>query len=87
MDAGKKNLVEAYERNIKAGAKVLPFDEHTAQAFAEIRTDRSIKAPDAILLACASVADTDLFITNDIQLTRKNIHGIQIIQSLQQAVL
>jgi len=66
---------------------VLPFDERVALKFAEIRQDRSIRAPDAIQLACASAAGTDLFITNDDRLSRKNIRGIQFIQSLDKATL
>lgn len=86
-EVGNEDLVELYEMNIRSGATVLPFDERTARVFAEIRTDRTIRAPDAIQLACASIADTDLFITNDIRLSRKNIHGIRFIQSLEQADL
>ena len=52
---------------------------------AEIRRDRSIRAPDTIQLACASAAGTDLFITNDDRLSKKNIRGIQFIQSLEKA--
>ena len=54
-----------YEQAIGAGATVLAFDLHAAPRFAEIRRDRSIRAPDAIQLACASAAGTDLFVTND----------------------
>ena len=47
----------------------------------------SIRAPDAIQLACASATGTDLFITNDERLSRKNIQGIHFIQSLEKAML
>lgn len=80
-------LAQIYELGISTAATVLPFDSHAALKFAEIRQDRSIKAPDAIQLACASVARADLFITNDNRLSKKNIRGIQFIQSLENAVL
>ena len=76
-----------YEQAIGAGATVLVFDLHAAPRFAEIRRDRSIRAPDAIQLACASVAGTDLFVTNDGRLSRKNIQGIHFIQSLEKVML
>ncbi|MXZ48234.1 MAG: PIN domain-containing protein [Candidatus Dadabacteria bacterium] len=84
---GNDKLAQFYELAISAAATVLPFDSPAALKFAEIRQDRSIQAPDAIQLACASVARADLFITNDNRLTKKNIHGIQFIQSLENAVL
>ena len=75
------------ELAISAAATVLPFDSHAALKFAAIRQDRSIQAPDAIQLACVAIAQADLFITNDNCLSRKNIRGIQFIQSLENAVL
>ena len=86
-EMGDEKLAQVYELAISAAATVLPFDSHAALRFAEIRQDRSIKAPDAIQLACASVARADLFITNDSRLSKKNIRGIQFIQSLENAVI
>ena len=76
-----------YEQAIGAGATVLPFDLRAAPRFAEVRRDRSIRAPDAIQLACASAAGTDLFITNEEWLSRKNIRGIHFIQSHEKVML
>jgi predicted nucleic acid-binding protein len=87
MEAGDQELRQRYESVITAGAVVLPFDARAAPRFAEIRRDRSIRAPDAIQLACASVAEVDLFITNDDRLSRKNVRGIQFIQRLDGAML
>ena len=87
MEKGDEELMRRYEQAISAGATVLPFDFRAAPKFAEIRRDRSIRAPDAIQLACASAAGADLFITNDDRLSRKNISGIQFIQSLEKATL
>ena len=84
---GNIKLAQFYELAISAATTVLPFDSPAAVKFAEIRQDSSIKPPDAIQLACASVARADLFITNDNRLSRKNIHGIQFIQSLEKAIL
>ena len=87
MEIGDEDLMRRYEQAIGAGATVLVFDLHAAPRFAEIRRDRSIRAPDAIQLACASVAGTDLFVTNDGRLSRKNIQGIHFIQSLEKVML
>ena len=87
MEKGDEELMRRYEQAISAGATVLPFDSRAAPTFAKIRRDRSIRAPDAIQLACASAAGADLFITNDDRLSRKNIPDIQFIQSLEKATL
>ncbi len=85
MEAGNETLMRRYEHAIGAGATVLPFDESAARSFADIRRDRSIRAPDAIQLACAAASNVDLFITNDDRLSRKHVRGIQFIQSLDKA--
>ena len=64
-----------------------PFDHAAAAAFAGIRRDRSIAPPDAIQLACASVAGVDMFITNDHRLSRQVVPGIHFIQSFANAAL
>ncbi len=87
MEAGDRELRQRYENVITAGAVVLPFDARAAPRFAEIRRDRSIRAPDAIQLACASAAGVDLFITNDDRLSRKRVRGIHFIQPLDNAML
>ena len=87
MEAGDQELRQRYENIITAGAVVLPFDARAAPRFAEIRRDRSIRAPDAIQLACASTAGVDLFITNDDRLSRKRVRGIHFIQPLDNAML
>ena len=84
---GDEDLARRYELVIEETATVLPFDLRAAPHFAEIRRDRSIRAPDAIQLACAAAAGTDLFITNDRRLRRKQVRGIEFIQSLEDAAL
>ena len=86
VETRNADLMQSYEQMIVLGATVVPFDLHAAPKFAEIQQDRSIKTPDAIQLACASAANTDLFITNDDRLSKK-IPGIQFIRSLEKAML
>ena len=74
----------SYEEAIKKAAVLLPFDAHAAWRYAEIRRDRSIKAPDVVQLACAAAASVDLFVTNDRRLQGKQVDGIQFIVALEQ---
>ncbi|MCY4012385.1 MAG: type II toxin-antitoxin system VapC family toxin [Gammaproteobacteria bacterium] len=87
VEAGDEELARRYEHAITAAATVLQFDRSAAVAFAGIRRDRSIAPPDAIQLACASVAGVDMFITSDQRLSRKVVPGIHFIQSLANAAL
>lgn len=77
----------AHERAVRQTAEVLPFDDRAALAYARIRQDRSIKAPDAVQLACAAAGEVDLFITNDDRLSRKVVPGVKFIVSLERAHL
>jgi len=87
VEVGDETLARRYEQSITAAATVLPFDRAAAAAFAGIRRDRSIAPPDAIQLACASVAGVDMFLTNDLRLSRQVVPGIHFIQSFANASL
>jgi len=83
----RSDLSRQYEKAITQTSVLIPFDLEAARVFADIRTDRAIKPPDAIQLACASVAKSDMFITNDDRLSRKKIPGIHFIVPLERAFL
>ena len=87
MEHGQDELARKYEQTITATSQVLPFDMQAARIYARLRCDRSIRAPDAIQLACAAAAGVDLFITNDAHLQAKHVEGIQFIVSLERAPL
>ncbi|HEV2349209.1 MAG TPA: PIN domain-containing protein [Terriglobia bacterium] len=82
VEAGDNELIEKYESAITAAAVMLPFDVRAARIYAKLRGDRSLRAPDAIQLACAAAAGVDLFITNDARLHARHVDGIQFIVSL-----
>ncbi len=63
-------------------SEVVPFTVETADQYARIRGGSNIASPDAIHLACAASANTDLFLTNDKNLVGRVILGIQFIASL-----
>jgi uncharacterized protein len=79
LERGDALLGRRYEETILKSALVLPFDVEAARAYATIRLDRSVRAPDAIQLACAASARVDLFVTNDQRLQGKYVPGIQFI--------
>jgi uncharacterized protein len=73
-----------YEDVVGKAAIILPFDLKAARRYATIRSNTSIKGPDAIQLSCAGEAGVDLFVTNDRRLQGKQIDGIQFIVALDQ---
>ena len=75
-------LCRKYEHAISTAATMIPFDVTAAKVYARLRSERSLRAPDAIQLACASNANVDLFITNDERLQGKHVDGIQFIVAL-----
>ena len=62
--------------------RVLPFTESAAYHYAHIRARLRVSPADAIHLACAAEAGTDVFITNEAALISKSIPGIQFIVGL-----
>jgi len=67
--------------------EVLPFDLETAEFFSRIRAAHNVSPADAIHLACAAKARTDLFLTNDRRLCRLNIPSIDFIAGLDTNLL
>src|SRR5271157_4102695 len=79
LERGEDELARKYEQTITATSQMLPFDTQAAGIYARLRCDRSIRAPDAIQLACAAAAGVDVFLTNDAHLQAKHVEGIQFI--------
>jgi predicted nucleic acid-binding protein len=79
---GEEHTCRQYEQLLSAAAILLPFDVDAARVYAALRGDRSLRAPDAIQLACAAAAGVDLFITNDDRLQGRQVLGIQFIVSV-----
>jgi predicted nucleic acid-binding protein len=87
LEQGEDELARKYEQTITASTEMLPFDARAAGIYARLRCDRSIRAPDALQLACAAAAGVDVFITHDAHLQAKHVEGIQFIVSLERAPL
>jgi predicted nucleic acid-binding protein len=87
IEEGAESLRRQYESVLTEAVQLLPFDREAAIRYADIRSDRAIRPPDAIQLACAAQARIDLFITNDERLSRLSVPGIQFVVSLERAPL
>jgi predicted nucleic acid-binding protein len=87
VQRGDEELARKYEDTIAGSALLLPFDAKAARVYAELRCDRSLRAPDAIQLACAAAAGVDLFITSDARLHARQVERIQFIVPLERAPL
>jgi predicted nucleic acid-binding protein len=80
---GTPRLADESKRLLRgAVAEVVPFTLETADRYARIRGTLGIAPADAIHLATAAQAGTDLFLTNDKSLLGKIVPGIQFIASL-----
>ena len=70
-----------------AVSEVVPFTSETADLFGRIKGASKIPSADAIHLACAASAKTDLFLTNDKDLVGRIIPGIQFIAGLDSNII
>lgn len=85
--SGNDEVAISYEQFFRNSVQLVPFDDQAARYFAEIRRDRSIRSPDAILLASAAYAEVDVFFTNDEKLSKKRIPRIGRIATLDHGLL
>jgi len=80
---GQSNLADKTKQALQSiVSEVVPFTVDTADRYAQIRGALGLPAADAMHLACAAQAGTDLFLTNDKRLLGKFVPGIQFIASL-----
>jgi len=62
--------------------KLVTFGLDAAKRYGEIRSRERVRPADAIQLACAAAAGTDLFVTNDARLSNLVIPGVTFISGL-----
>jgi predicted nucleic acid-binding protein len=87
MERQDEELARKYEDSIVTASITIDFDARAARIYASLRSNRSLRPPDAIQLACAGAAGIDLFITNDARLHSVQVEGIQFIVPLSVAPL
>jgi predicted nucleic acid-binding protein len=85
--ANKERIQEVKATLESAVSVVIPFTAETADVYGRIKGSLKIPPADAIHLACAASAGTDLFLTNDKNLVGKVIPGIQFIAGLDSNIL
>ena len=85
--ANKERIQEVRAALEIAVSGVIPFTAETADLYGRIRGSLKITSADAIHLACAASAGTDLFLTNDKNLVGKVLPGIQFIAGLDSNIL
>jgi predicted nucleic acid-binding protein len=85
---GTSQLADQSRRLLRSVvAEVVPFTLETADRYARIRGTPGITPADAIHLASAAQAGTDLFLTNDKRLLGRIVPGIKFIASLDTQLL
>ena len=80
--ATSQRLDDVRRRLRNVVADIIPFTLETADRYARIRGTLRVSPADAIHLASAAQAGTDLFLTNDRQLLGKIVPGIQFIATI-----
>jgi len=85
---GRAELADQFRTLLRSVvAEIVPFTVETAEHYARIRGALGTTPADAIHLASAAQAGTDLFLTNDKSLVGKIVPGIQFIAMLDTQIL
>lgn len=84
---GQTSLIEQYDHAIRSTSQIVNFDSSVAWRYASLRATHTLRAADAIQLACAAHHGVDLFITNDKSIHKLNIPGIGFISPLDRVPL
>jgi uncharacterized protein len=85
---GSHSGVQMVKNYFSSGAlDVLPFTEHTADRYGEIRATVRVRQADGIHLATAAETNADLFFTNDAALHKLTIPGIKFFADLDGKII
>jgi predicted nucleic acid-binding protein len=83
-EAGDSILEKSYLNFFTKGPiELIAFETEAAKKYAEIRSRERIRPADAIQLACAAAARTDLFVTNNSRLSGLVVSGITFITGIE----
>ena len=83
-EAGNSILERSYRNFFTNGpVALIAFEAEAATRYAEIRSRERVRPADAIQLACAAAAHTDLFVTNDSRLSGLVVSGITFITGIE----
>ena len=78
-------MLEKSYLNFFSGGSVelIGFSLDAARRYGDIRSRERIRPADAIQLACASAARTDLFVTNDNRLSELIVSGVTFVTGIE----
>lgn len=77
-------LERSYLNFFSSGSiELIHFDLVAAQRYGDIRSRERVRPADAIQLACAAAARTDLFVTNDNRLSRLVVSGVTFVTGIE----
>ena len=83
-EVGNAILEKSYATFFTGGSvELVPFELEGAKRYSEIRSRARVRPADAIQLACAAAANTDLFITNDSRLSGLVVSGVTFITGIE----
>ena len=81
---GNAMLEKSYLNFFSSGSvELVAFGMDAANRYADIRSRERIRPADAIQLACASAAGTDLFVTNDNRLSGMVVSGVTFVTGIE----
>ena len=81
---GNVMLEKSYLNFFASGSiELLAFGMDAAKRYADIRSRERVRPADAIQLACASAAGTDLFVTNDNRLSGLVVPGVTFVTGIE----
>jgi len=84
-EIGNAILEKSYTNFFLGGSlELVPFEFEAAKRYGEIRSRERVRPADAIQLACAAAAGTDLFVTNDHRLSGLVVPGVTFITGIGQ---
>jgi predicted nucleic acid-binding protein len=83
-EVGNTILEKSYLNLFLSGSvELVAFDLEAAKRYAEIRSRERVRPADAIQLACAAAAGSDLFVTNDSRLSGLVVSGVTFITGIE----
>jgi predicted nucleic acid-binding protein len=81
---GNVMLERSYLNFFSSGSvEVVAFGLDAAKRYGDIRSRGRVRPADAIQLACASAAGTDLFVTNDSRLSGLVVSGVTFVTGIE----
>ena len=83
-ELGNVILEKSYTNFFTSGhVELVAFEFEAARRYSEIRSRARVRPADAIQLACAAAAGTDLFVTNDSRLAGLVVSGVTFITGIE----